>query len=104
MDLSTSLHQSPKVQALVSKLHQKWEKDKSWKKAKWANFVVVEGAVIVTAKAQPAGNSLSWNTSGHVGPAIMQFNLDILMLAQSDLNNSKELGPERVHKKDCMIG
>ena len=57
MDLSTSLHQSPKVQALVSKLHQKWEKDKSWKKAKWANFVVVEGAVTVTAKAQTVGNS-----------------------------------------------
>ena len=70
MDLSTSLHQSPKVQALVSKLHPKWGKDKSGKEAKWANFGVVEGAAIVTAKAQPAGNSLSLG--------ILQDTLDLL--------------------------
>ena len=70
MDLSTSLHQSPKVQALVSKLHQKWGKDKSGKEAKWANFGVVEGAAIVTAKAPPVGKSLSFG--------ILQDTLDLL--------------------------
>ena len=77
MDLSTSLHQSPKVQALVSKLHQKWGKDKSGKEAKWANFGVVEGAAIVTAKAPivtakapPVGKSLSLG--------ILQDTLDLL--------------------------
>ena len=35
------------------------KKDKSGKKAKWANSGAVEGAAIVTAKAPPVGKSLS---------------------------------------------